>query len=381
MAPAPTSPVGSASRSSSVSSRRQAGVERERAWMQRALTLARRGWGQTAPNPMVGAVIVRGGRIVGEGWHARFGGPHAEVMALAKAGKQARGATVFVTLEPCVHWGKTPPCTDALIAAGVARVVCATRDPGTVSGGGARQLRRAGIAVEIGLEEQAARELNAPFFFGFSNPGRPWVTLKLALSADGAVGAKGRKRAKITSLAADGAVHRLRAQSDAIAVGIGTAIADDPTLTVRLGKPPRVPPVRVVFDRRGRLPLKSHLAATAELVPTVVIAAKPAAARELALFRTGVEVIRARSIKRALQLLAQRDIRSLFVEGGPILAAAFLRARLVDRVVIFRAPRGLGAGAIAAFDDASLLERFRVVAKRRFGPDVMTIYDPTAPRT
>jgi diaminohydroxyphosphoribosylaminopyrimidine deaminase/5-amino-6-(5-phosphoribosylamino)uracil reductase len=330
---------------------------------------------------MVGAVVVRGGRIVGEGWHARYGGPHAEVAALAEAGRKARGATVYVTLEPCAHWGKTPPCADALIAAGVARVVCATRDPSKRAGGGARKLRRAGISVEFGLEEPAARELNAPFFFAHERGSRPFVTLKLALSADGAVGRRAGRRTKITGPAADREVHRLRAQSDAIAVGIGTARRDDPVLTVRLGRAPRIPPVRVVFDRTARLPITSELVATARAVPTVVVAKRPDRKRELALFRNGVEVLCAGSLSRGLQLLAQHEVRHLFVEGGPTLARAFLGARLIDRLVIFQAPRRLGAGAIAAFDDASLLDRYRVVARRRFGPDVMTIYDPTTRRT
>ena len=349
--------------------------------MKRALALARRGWGQTVPNPMVGAVVVRAGRIVGEGYHARFGSAHAEVVALAKAGAKARGATVFVTLEPCAHWGKTPPCTDALIAAGVARVVCAVRDPGGHSGGGARKLRRAGIVVEFGLEAEAARELNAAFFFVHTAPGRPWVTLKIALSADGAVARRGKRRATITAAAANREVHRMRAQSDAIAIGIGTALADDPDLTVRLVRLPRVPPVRVVFDRRSRLPLKSRLVASAMRVPTVVVAAAKAPRRELKLFRKGVEVLHARTLGRALQLLVRHDVRALLVEAGPGMAKAFLAARVVDRIVIFRAPRRLGAGAIAAFDNASFLDRFRVVARHRFGPDVMTVYDPRARMT
>jgi diaminohydroxyphosphoribosylaminopyrimidine deaminase/5-amino-6-(5-phosphoribosylamino)uracil reductase len=272
---------------------------------------------------------------------------------------------------------------DALIAAGVARVVCAGRDPGKTSGGGARRLRRAGITVEFGLEADAARELNAPFFFAHESPGRPWVTLKLALSGDGAVARKGGKRTKITGPSADREVHRMRAQSDAIAVGIGTVLADDPALTVRHVRLPRVPPVRVVFDRDCRLPATSALAGSAERIPTVVLAEKPGAARELALFRKGVEVLRIRNLKHALQVLAGHEVRSLFVEGGPTLAKALLSARLVDRLVIFQSPRRLGARAIAAFDDASLLEMFsfRVVARRRFGPDVMTIYDPTSRRT
>ncbi|MCC7194876.1 MAG: bifunctional diaminohydroxyphosphoribosylaminopyrimidine deaminase/5-amino-6-(5-phosphoribosylamino)uracil reductase RibD [Gemmatimonadaceae bacterium] len=348
--------------------------------MRRALALARRGWGRTAPNPMVGAVVVRDGRVVGEGWHAHYGGPHAEVAALHAAGAKARGATVYVTLEPCAHLGKVPPCTDALIAAGVRRVVCATRDPNPVAARGAAKLRRAGIAVEFGLEEDGARELNAPFFAAHERPGQPWVVLKLALSADGAVAERGRARVKLTGPRADREVHRMRAGVDAIAIGIGTAVADDPMLTVRHGRKPRIPPVRVVFDHRARIARRLLLVATAREVPTVVIAARPGQRSEHSLFRNGVEVLRARGIRSSLQVLASHGVHSVLVEGGPTLARAFLRARAVDRIVIFQSPRRLGAGALAAFDDASLLDRYRVVARRRFGPDMMTTYDPRLPR-
>jgi diaminohydroxyphosphoribosylaminopyrimidine deaminase/5-amino-6-(5-phosphoribosylamino)uracil reductase len=357
------------------------GAEADRAYMRRALALARRGWGQTAPNPMVGAVVVRGGRVVGEGWHARYGGPHAEVVALQAAGARARGATVYVTLEPCAHWGHTPPCADALIAAGVRRVVCATRDPNPRARGGAARLRRAGIRVEFGVEAEAARELNAPFFAAHERPDMPWVVLKLAVSADGAVARAGGKRTKITGSRADRQVHRLRAGVDAIAIGRRTAVADDPLLTVRHGRRPRIPPVRVVFARTAHLPLGLRLVAGARTIPTVVMAANPDRRRELALFRAGVEVFRVRSVRAALQLLARHEVRSVLVEGGPRLARAFLRARAVDRIVIFQSPRRLGAGALAAFDDASLLDRYRVVSRRRIGPDVMTVYDPRTPRT
>jgi diaminohydroxyphosphoribosylaminopyrimidine deaminase/5-amino-6-(5-phosphoribosylamino)uracil reductase len=348
---------------------------RAEAFMRRALTLARRGWGRTAPNPMVGAVVVRGGRIVGEGWHARYGGPHAEVMALQRAGASARGATVYVTLEPCNHWGKTPPCVDALIAAKVSRVVCATRDPGKKAGGGANRLRRAGIPVEFGVLEDDALELNAPFYFAARGSKRPWITLKLAISADGSVGRR-KKRIRITGAKADREVHRMRANSDAIAIGIGTALTDDPELTVRLTRSPRVPPVRVVFDRTARLPIRSRLAASAELVPTVVLAKTPGPKRELALYRRGVEVLRIKDLRHALQVLRRHEVRTLLVEAGPTLTRAFLQARVVDRLVIFRSPRRLGAGAIAAFDDASFLERFLVTVRRRFGVDQMTCYEP-----
>lgn len=346
------------------------------AHMRRALALARRGWGQTAPNPMVGAVVVRGGRVVGEGAHARFGGAHAEVHALKAAGPRARGSTLYVTLEPCNHWGKTPPCVDAIIAAGVARVVCATRDPGKLAGGGARRLRRAGIAVEFGLLKDEATELNAPFFFAATGAKRPWVTLKLAVSAEGAVAEARGARTQITGPTANRMVHRLRAESDAIAVGLGTAVADDPSLTVRLGRAPRVPPIRMVFDRRAELPVSSNLVATATRIPTVVIASRPTPVRELELFNRGVEVLRAETIGKALQLLRRHEVRSLLLEGGPTLAKAFLDARVVDRVVIFRSPRRLGPGAIAAFADASFLDRFSVLERRRLGADEMTIYDP-----
>jgi diaminohydroxyphosphoribosylaminopyrimidine deaminase/5-amino-6-(5-phosphoribosylamino)uracil reductase len=348
--------------------------------MRRALALARRGWGQTAPNPMVGAVVVRGGRVVGEGWHARYGGPHAEVAALAAAGRKARGATVYVTLEPCAHWGKTPPCANALVAAGVARVVCATRDPNRKARGGAAVLRRAGIAVKFGVLEDEARELNAPFYFAHEVGGRPFVTLKLAVSADGGVATGRGKRTRITGPAADREVHRLRAGHDAVGVGIRTALVDDPMLTVRSGRAPRVPPVRVVFDRKVRLPVLSNLAATAPLVPTVVLAAARHPRREVALFAAGVEVLHARSIRAGLQALARHDVRTLLVEGGPTLAKALMDARLVDRIVIFQAPKRLGAGRVAAFDDATLLDSYRVVTRRTVGPDTMTVYDPTRPR-
>ena len=354
--------------------RSQASVEL--AHMHRALALARRGWGQTAPNPMVGAVVVRSGRVVGKGYHARFGGAHAEVRALKAAGAAARGATLYVTLEPCNHWGKTPPCVDAIIAAGVSRVVCATRDPGKVAGGGARRLRRAGIAVEFGIGADESKELNAAFFFAARGANRPWVTLKLAVSSDGAVAGPGGARTQITGPTANRAVHRLRAQADAIAVGLGTVRADDPILTVRLSAAPRVPPIRVVFARRAEIPATSKLVASAATVPTVVMAVHPTPSLELELFNRGVEVLSAATIGKALQLLRRHEVRSLLLEGGPTLAKAFLDARVVDRVVIIRSPRRLGLGAIAAFADASFLDRFSVLERRRLGADEMTIYDP-----
>jgi diaminohydroxyphosphoribosylaminopyrimidine deaminase/5-amino-6-(5-phosphoribosylamino)uracil reductase len=348
----------------------------ERAWMRRALTLAERGWGQTAPNPMVGAVVVRDGIVVGKGFHARFGEEHAEIAALRDAGDRARGAAVVVTLEPCNHQGKTPPCVDALIAAGVKRVIAAVRDPGRESGGGAERLRAAGIEVEFGVEEAAARELNAPFFFAASGATRAWITLKLAVSLDGAIASAPGGPRWLTGETARKYVHRLRAQSDAVAIGVGTALADDPQLTVRQGKRPRVAPLRVIFDRAARLPLTSRLVKTAKRVPTLVMTDQADAAAVRALEAKGVIVERAPEIVPKLELLHQRGVRSLLVEGGAVVSAALLGAKVVDRLIIFQAPVLLGAGSLPAFSGGSGLERFTVIERREFGGDLMTVYAP-----
>jgi diaminohydroxyphosphoribosylaminopyrimidine deaminase/5-amino-6-(5-phosphoribosylamino)uracil reductase len=350
------------------------------AFMRRALVLAERGWGRTAPNPMVGAVVVRDGMVVGEGWHAEYGGPHAEIAALRAAGGLARGAAVYVTLEPCNHHGKTPPCTDALLAAGVSRVVVACDDPHPVARGGMQRLREAGVEVTVGLEAAAARELNAPFFHAMASD-RPFVRLKLALSLDGAIADHTRRPGWLTGESARHEVHRLRADSDAIAVGIGTALADDPALTVRHGPPPRVAPLRVVFDSSARLPLGSRLASTARDVPVAVVCHRPDPARAAALERAGVTLIEAATAREALTALRSRGVRSLLVEGGATLATAFVRDALVDRLVIFRAPLVLGAGSLNAFGTAEPVRaadapRWRLVESRRFEDDEMTVYAP-----
>ncbi|HET7564161.1 MAG TPA: bifunctional diaminohydroxyphosphoribosylaminopyrimidine deaminase/5-amino-6-(5-phosphoribosylamino)uracil reductase RibD [Gemmatimonadaceae bacterium] len=351
---------------------------RDRALMRRALALARRGWGQTAPNPMVGAVVVQGDEVVGEGYHARFGGDHAEVAALRGAGARARGATVYVTLEPCAHFGKTPPCTDALIAARVSRVVIAARDPNPTAAGGTVRLQQAGIAVTEGIEERAARELNAPFFHAFP-PTRPWITLKLAVSIDCAIAdAQGRSR-WITGTRSRREVHRLRAGHDAIAVGIGTVLADNPSLTVRESRAPRVPPYRVVFDRTARIPLDATLVRTAREVPTIVVTESAALDRMAALEHAGVQVIRSHSLEDALAQLRAREIRSLLVEGGARLAGALLTHDAVDRMIIFQAPVLLGAGALHAFAFAPSMglsdqSRLPILTQRRLGEDTMTVY-------
>lgn len=346
--------------------------------MRRALALAARGWGQVSPNPLVGAVIVRDGEVVGEGYHAAFGREHAEVMALARAGARARGSTAYVTLEPCAHHGKTPPCTLALAEAGIARVVIATRDPHPVAAGGADRLRELGVEVSIGTCEQEARDLNAAFLHAVRSD-RPWVTLKLAISIDGALADHTRRTGWLTGPASRAEVHRLRAHHDAVAVGMGTVLADDPALTVRDARAPRVAPTRVVFSRSGRLPVTSVLASSAPQIPVLVMAHDPDPAYEVTLNEMGVELIPATSLGEALRALRARGIQSILVEGGARLAGALLFEGLVDRLVVFTAPVVLGAGALNAFllapsqrtEDAT---RLRVIERQAFGDDLMTVY-------
>ena len=354
---------------------------RDSAFMRRALDLAKLGWGQTAPNPMVGAVVVRGGVVVGEGYHARYGGEHAEAAALRAAGPLARGATVYVSLEPCSHFGKTPPCVDALIEAGVSGVVAATPDPTPVARGGADRLREAGVDILMGVEERAARELNAPFFHAFASD-RPWVTVKLAISIDGAITDATRSAGWLTGPESRREVHRLRAGADAVAVGSGTVLADDPELTVREAPLPRIPPRRVVFDSELRLPLSSRLVRTAREVPTTVVATRrtePVAHRASALEAAGVTVLKAESLEGALRALRADGVRSLLVEGGARLAGSLLDAGAVDRLIIFQAPVVLGPGSLGAFAGTPGVtppsaQRLEVVDRAAFGDDLMTVY-------
>jgi diaminohydroxyphosphoribosylaminopyrimidine deaminase / 5-amino-6-(5-phosphoribosylamino)uracil reductase len=359
-----------------------AGTARDRAFMRRALVLARRGWGRTAPNPMVGAVVVRDDQIVGEGWHAEYGGPHAEVVALDAAGSRARGSTVYVTLEPCAHTGNTPPCTEALVRAGVSRVVCAARDPNPGAAGGAQRLEHAGIEVIMGLEESEALELNAPFFHALTST-RPFITLKLAMSIDGAIADAAGRSQWLTGEAARAYVHRLRAGHDAIAVGAGTAIADDPSLTVRSGRRPRVAPTRIVFDRRARLPLTSSLVRTARGLRTIAVVTDASFGQARSLADAGVQLVEAATLEAALRALRGLEVRSILVEGGAQLAGALLAEALVDRMVIFQAPVVLGAGARSAFahvpaDGLPDAPRWRVVGRRTIGEDLVTVYAPGA---
>ena len=348
----------------------------EARFMERALELAARGAGQVAPNPKVGALVVRDGEIVGEGWHRAYGSAHAEVEALQAAGDRARGATVYVTLEPCAHHGKTPPCTDALIRAGVARVVYACPDPNPAAAGGAAVLRAAGMVVETGPGAATARLLNAPFLHAARGGERPFVTLKLAISLDGAITDATGGRRQLTGPEAMAAVHAMRADADAVAVGSRTALVDDPQLTVRLAPAPRVAPMRVVFDRAVALPVESQLARTAREVPVVLVTDGRHPERESRVARQGVELLHALTLTEALRGLRQRGVRHLFVEGGATLASALLGEGLVHHVVIFQAPVVLGAGARPAFADlpaamAGALPPWRPIERRAVGDDFL----------
>jgi diaminohydroxyphosphoribosylaminopyrimidine deaminase / 5-amino-6-(5-phosphoribosylamino)uracil reductase len=353
----------------------------DRRFMRRALALALRGRGTTAPNPMVGAVVVRDGRIVGEGFTQPFGGAHAEVQALLAAGESARGATVYATLEPCANHGRTPPCTGALIAAGVSRVVFAATDPNPEMRGGADVLRHAGIEVLSGIEDQAARDQNPAFFHRFGSD-RPFVTLKLARSLDGAIAHAARETAWLTGPVARREVHRQRADHDAVAVGIGTVLADDPLLTVRAVTRPRVAPTRVIFDRTARIPLGSALVRSARETPVMVVAESASDARRAALLATGVRLIFAAGLPAQLCALRAAGIESIYCEGGAAIADALLADRLVDWLVIFTAPVRLGADAVRPLVSGPPVPveqaaRHRLVTHRRMGDDLMAIYDLT----
>lgn len=316
-------------------------------WMRRALELAERGRGFVEPNPLVGAVVVRDGQIVSEGWHQKFGGPHAEVHALSAAGSAARGATLVVTLEPCCHFGKTPPCTDAILQAGITRVVAAVRDPNPkVAGGGFAALRQAGIHVEEGVCDSAARRLNSPFFTLITK-GRPRVHAKWAMSLDGKITTRAGHSQWISNEASRRIVHQLRGLMDCILVGINTALADDPQLTARPAGA-RVA-TRIVLDSQARLPATSKLAATAREVPTLVtvVETAPLDQRE-ALGNLGCEVLILPkdhghpSLPGLLAELGRRGHSNLLVEGGGVVLGSFLDAGLIDEVHVFLAPKLIG---------------------------------------
>jgi diaminohydroxyphosphoribosylaminopyrimidine deaminase/5-amino-6-(5-phosphoribosylamino)uracil reductase len=352
----------------------------DRAFMRRAIELAWRGWGRVAPNPLVGCVIVRDdGRVVGEGWHTEYGHPHAEVEALRAATAAARGATAYVSLEPCSHHGKTPPCTGALAAAGVRRVVFGGYDPNPRASGGGEVLRAAGIDVVGGVEEAAVRDQNAAFFHAHAPAGaeRPFVALKLAMSLDARIADRDGRSVWITGDESRAETHRLRAGYDAVAVGIGTALADDPRLTVRGAAEPRIAPARIVFDRTLRMPADGALARTAREVPVIAVCEPdaPAVLRQ-PLEDAGVTIIAGSGLAGQLRAIREAGVRSIFVEGGAGLASALLAADVVDRMYLFYAPVLIGPGGAAPFAglpspplaDAT---RWRHLATQPFGADTL----------
>ena len=325
----------------------------DRAYMRRALFLAERGRGRTSPNPIVGAVVVSSeGTVVGQGAHVKAGEAHAEVHALAEAGARARGGTLYCTLEPCSHFGRTPPCAPQVADAGIARAVIAMEDPNPrVAGAGIALMREKGVAVESGLLAAEAAHANAPFLIWMTKK-RPHVTIKVAHSQDGFVGrnfSTGGGRTKLTGAAMDRLMHRQRAEVDAIAVGAGTLLADDPLLTARGAFRTR-PLTRVVFDWRLRCARDRRVYATLDAGPVWLFVTRPAAAADPEackdLARRGVEtiVMPDRDLASAMRVLADRDITSLLVEGGPQLQDAFAGAGLVDRVQTIVVPQSLGSG-------------------------------------
>ena len=349
--------------------------------MRRALDLALRGWGRVAPNPLVGAVVLKDGAVVGEGHHAEYGGPHAEVVALRAARAAARGAALLVTLEPCTHHAKTPPCTDAILAAGVRRVVAAVRDPNPEARGGLDRLRQEGVDVAAGLLAEEAAALNAPFLFTHQDADRPFVALKLATSIDGRIADAARRSQWVSGAAARDYVHWLRAGFDAIAVGGTTALTDNPRLTVRGAVTPRKPPVRVVFDRRAMLNPGVQLVSTAREVPTWVVASPQAPDASVGLLEAnGVRVLRPASLAEGLTMLRHEGIHSLLCEGGGALGAKLLVDGLVDRLYWIQSPVWLGESAVPAFPGvpaSPLTEapRWVPVERRALGSDTLLVVD------
>ena len=355
-------------------------------YMRLALRLARKARGKTSPNPMVGAVVVRGKSIVGSGYHHRAGEPHAEVLALRQAGKKARGATLYLNLEPCDHFGKTPPCTQAILKAGIKRLVAGMKDPNPlVSGRGIRRLTKAGVWVEVGVCEEDCRELNAPFGKWITTR-TPFVILKAASSLDGKVATQSGDSRWISGEASRRYVHRLRSAVDAVMVGSGTVGRDDPLLNVRLPgrKKPRHP-LRVIVDSRLAIPLDSQIVRTAGDFPTLVATTPSASPAKMArLKKARVEVLvvpgdqkgRVR-LRPLVKELGRRGVLSILLEGGPTLNASALEEKVVDRILLFMAPKVIGGreapgmiggkGALRVKD----ARRVEILKIRRMGPDVL----------
>jgi len=360
----------------------EAGSEADRRFMAAAIRLSRRNLGLTATNPSVGTLIVKDGVVVGSGVTAVGGRPHAEPQALAEAGERARGATAYVTLEPCAHHGRTPPCAEALVAAGVARVIGAASDPDPrVSGKGYAILRAAGIEVVEGVLAAEARDMLAGYLTR-SVSKRPEVILKLAVSADGMIGRRGEGQVAITGPVSRRQVHLMRAESSAILVGIGTALADDPELTCRLAGLEARSPARIVLDAALRLPPSSKLAATAREVPVLLASSvKADEARRQALAALGVGFLAVElhegriALPELLEDLGAQGYMTLMVEGGAETARHFLDEGLVDRIALFTGPAAIGEGGVASpVLPSSVPSGFRRVRQARFGDDLYNEY-------
>jgi len=357
-------------------------------FMRLALALGRRGLGNAAPNPAVGAVIVKDGVIVGRGWTQPGGRPHAETEALRRAKRAAHGATMYVTLEPCSHDGKTPPCADAIVKAGIKRVVSALEDPNPdVAGQGHARLRDKGVTVDTGLFADEARRAHAGHIAKITQ-GRPHVLLKLAVSADGKAALAGRKAAQITGEAARARVHLMRAQSDAILTGLGTVLSDNPQLTCRLPGLYERSPVRVVLDARLNVPLSLSVVSTVRDRPTwVFCSTKASPVAEDILTQKGCRVFRVDEqngrldLDQVLKALATEGITRLMVEGGPRVAASFVASGLVDEVALLRGPNDIGATGIDALDGMALddlTEGLSARGREQVGADILERYERAA---
>lgn len=367
--------------------------DRDREWMDRALELAEEGWGRVEPNPMVGAVVVRGDRAVGEAHHREFGDEHAEVLALREAGDAARGATLYVTLEPCTHHGKTPPCTDAILRAGVSRVVIGCRDPHREAGGGARELKRRGVQVRTGVRGERARGQMARFLWR-EITGGTWVSLKYGLSLDARLSRREGEQTRVTGPEAHEEVHRLRAGHDAILVGRRTATVDDPLLTARGTPEPRVPAVRIVVDSELRLPADSQLAETAGDSPVWALAGRGAPGeRRSELEGRGVRVVELPTtrpgrvdLEAVTAFLSGEGVGSVLVEGGGRIGSSFLAGGHVHRMHLFYAPRIFGDEGAPAFTgpgaagEAGTTREWMVARRAGYGDDTLVVLDRRAVR-
>jgi len=360
-------------------------------YMRLALELAERARGMTSPNPMVGAVVVRDGEIVGKGYHPKAGLPHAESYALDEAGERSRGATLYVALEPCCHWGRTPPCTVRLIKAGVARVVAAMIDPDRrVSGKGVVELKNAGLEVEVGILEREAKKLNEAYVH-WHKTGLPFIILKIASTLDGKIATAAGESKWLTSEESRSLVHSLRSQVDAVLVGIGTVLADDPKLTARIsrGEESRTPK-RVILDTNARLPLSANLVEDGQAETIAVVSDLAPGSRIEALRRSGLEVIVIPAgqdgrvdLGEALKELGRREILSLLVEGGAKINSSFLKADRYNKIYWFLSPAIMGGDGLSAVDAVGTrrlkeLKRLVIEDVKRVGPDILVESYPAA---